>query len=75
MRTRLTVTTVLKETVARFIRDDRGNAIAEYSLVAGIFFMAVVGGLSAVQTQASSQLVGTQSRLASTAVSLPSPGP
>jgi Flp pilus assembly pilin Flp len=57
----------------RFVRDDSGNAIAEYALVAAIFFAAVVGGLSAVQAQASSQLVGTQSRLATTAVSLPTP--
>ena len=64
---------MIRKTVVRFLRDESGNAIAEYGLVAALFFMAVVAGLSAVQTQASSQLVGTQSRLANTAIQLPAP--
>jgi len=63
------------ENIARFLQDDRGTAVAEYGLVAAVFFLAVVVGLSTVQTQASSQLTGTQSRLASTAISLPTPAP
>jgi Flp pilus assembly pilin Flp len=59
----------------RFLRDDCGAALSEYALVAALLVIGMLGTLTLIGTEASSQLGSAQSNLTNastmTASSLP----
>jgi Flp pilus assembly pilin Flp len=55
------------ETFGRLLTDDRGNSLAEYSIIAVVFALIVAVTLNALSREATSQLSTTQTKITTTA--------